>query len=124
MQYRVYYAGGTYTDANGTAHSLDPSYSNVVTVKTFWKIDVSYPCSHGCKYIGKIAPKYQHKRVLIQVKRNGHWKKYSVVKTNAKSKFTARVRASHGKGTVYRSVVPGTKLVHATAGDAIIYHIF
>lgn len=124
VQYRIHYLGGTYTDANGVAHTLDPSYSGVVTVKTYYKITVSSPCSGGCKYIGKIAPKYKHKKVLMQVKRNGHWKKYSVVKTNAKSKFVARVHASRGKGTIYRCVVKGSKNVQATAGDAYIYKIY
>lgn len=124
VKYRAHFLGGTYTDANGVGHTLDPSYSGAVKVDTFYKITVSSPCTHGCKYIGKIAPKYKHKKVLMQVKRNGHWKKYSVVKTNAKSKFVARVRASRGKGTIYRCVVKGNKKIHATAGDAYIYRIY
>ena len=103
-QYRVHYLGDS---------TYGGSYSNVVTVTTYWNLNESGSCSGGCHFKGKLAPKAKHHKVTIQVK-HGHWEKYKVVRTNKKSKWSARVTATRGKGTLYRAVVGGTKHEHKT----------
>jgi hypothetical protein len=104
--YRIYYTGGV--NSSGT-EAWDAAYSAVMTVKTFRDLNDSGSCSGGCHLKGKVKPKYKKKKVVIQVKRHGHWKKYKKIRTNKKSKFKVRVQPSKGKGTKYRIVVPGNK---------------
>jgi hypothetical protein len=122
-EYRVHYLGGTYTDANNNPVALDPSYSGVVTVGTFRKLnDQGGSCGrHGCPLSGHIQPTYKHKKVLIQIKRPHHsWKKYKVVRTNKKSRFHASVARAR-KTVGYRIVVKGNKSFLRTTSGA--YHI-
>lgn len=88
-QYRVYYGGGTFTDVNGGTQTIDPSYSNVVTVKTLYKFAASGKCGKVCKVHGKISPKYKHKPVVVLVRhgKHGAFKKLKTFKTDAKSRF-------------------------------------
>ena len=102
-QYRVHYLGGT----DGT-NTWDATYSNTVTVRTRWDLHENGTCSGGCHFFGKLGPKAKHHKVLIQVK-HGSWKKYKVVRTNRKSKWSAKVVATPGRGTYYRAVVGKTK---------------
>jgi hypothetical protein len=103
VKYRVHYLGGT----DGT-NTWDPAYSNVVTVRTQWNLNENGVCTAGCRFYGKLAPKSRHHRVVIQVK-HGSWKRYKVVRTNRRSKWSARVVATFGNGTLYRAVVGKTK---------------
>ena len=102
-QYRVHYLGGT----DGTT-TWDPGFSNVVTVLTLWKLNEKGSCAGHCRLYGHLSPTAKHHAVTIQVK-HGTWKKYKVVKTDAKSSWTAGVVATFGKGTLYRAVVTGNK---------------
>jgi hypothetical protein len=99
IRYRVHYLGGT----DGTT-TWDPSYSNVVTIRTQWNLHEGGTCVGGCRFFGKLSPNARHHKVLIQVK-HGSWKKYKVVKTDSRSHWNARVMATFGGGTYYRAVV-------------------
>ncbi|WP_435741591.1 hypothetical protein [Nocardioides sp. SYSU DS0663] len=57
---------------------------------------------------GKVKPGYKKKKVVVQRKNGKKWTKFSVVRTNAKSAFTARVKAPARVGGKihYRVVVP------------------
>jgi hypothetical protein len=99
VQYRAHYLGSG-SDA--------ASYSKVVTVTTVWAVKDKSSCSGGCHIRGTLKPKAKHHKVLIQVKKKGHWKRYKVTHTNAKSKFSVKVSASR-KGTHYRLVIKGNK---------------
>jgi hypothetical protein len=112
IKYRVHYLGGTDTD---TATTYDESYSNTVTVRTAWNLHPQAACSSRCRFYGKLAPKAKHHKVLIQVKHHG-WKRYKVVHTNQRSRWTAFVKPSRST-TTYRAVVAGTK--HLIKGTAL-----
>jgi hypothetical protein len=45
---------------------------------------------------------------VIQVQ-HGAWKRYRVVHTNRRGRWSAKVVATYGKGTYYRTMVPATK---------------
>ncbi len=115
-QYRVHYLGGT----DGTT-TWDPAYSNVVTVITLWKLNERGSCSHGCRFFGHLSPRAKHHTVTIQVK-HGTWKKYKVVKTDAKSRWSASVVATFGKGTLYRAVAARSKQEVATSSGIFRFY--
>ncbi len=106
--YRVHYLGGTYTDPNGQPATWDPAYSNVVTVATTWNLHDSGSCTGGCHINGRLGPKAKHHTVVVQVK-HGSWKRYKVTRTDRRSRFSASVTATRGKGTLYRVMVTGNK---------------
>jgi hypothetical protein len=115
-RYRVHYLGGTGTDAGGNPITWDPTYSNVVTVGTFWNLNDYGHCTPGCHLHGRLAPKSTHHRVVIQAK-HGVWKRYKVVHTDSRSRFRAYVTPTGGNGTKYRIVVAATpKLLQTTSG--------
>jgi hypothetical protein len=116
MQYRVHYLGGT----DGTT-TWDPTYSNVVMVRTLWDLHENGTCKGGCHFFGKLSPKARNHRVLIQVK-HGSWKKYKVVKTDRRSHWRANVVATFGNGTLYRAVVAGTRQETRTTSN--IYRFY
>jgi hypothetical protein len=116
MQYRVHYLGGT----DGTT-TWDPAFSNVVTVRTLWKLNDQGTCVGHCRLYGHLSPRAKHHRVTIQVK-HGAWKRYKVVKTDAKSRWDVAVVATFGKGTLYRAVVAGTR--HEVATASRVYRFY
>ncbi len=112
-RYRVHYLGGT----DGTT-TWDPGFSNVVTVYTLWKLNEHGSCVGHCRLYGHLSPTAKHHTVTIQVK-HGTWKKYKVVRTDAKSRWNAGVVATFGKGTLYRAVVRGNQQVVVPTASAI-----
>lgn len=58
---------------------------------------------------GKVAPKYAKKKIVVQKKVGKAWKRYSVVRTDGKSRYFARLAAPRRSGSkiFYRLVVPG-----------------
>lgn len=112
VRYRVQYAGGT-DDATLTTWS--PSTSNSVRVLAYWKFKPTKArYRHGLVFTwwGALAPRVDHHKVLIQVKNGSSWKKYKVVRTNAKSRWKVRVKAGHNRWVRYRAVVTRTKTLH------------
>jgi hypothetical protein len=105
VKYRVHYLGGT---DDGTATTYAESYSNTVIVLTAWDLHPHASCPSRCKFYGKLSPKAKHHKILIQVKHHG-WKRYKVIHTNARSRWTVFVKPSRGGGTYYRAVVARTK---------------
>jgi hypothetical protein len=105
VKYRVHYLGGT---DEGTATTYSESYSNPVIVRTTWNLHDNGVCAPRCKIYGHLSPKAKHHKVTIQVK-HGSWKRYKVVHTNARSHWSAFVKPTRGRGTLYRAVVAGTK---------------
>jgi hypothetical protein len=102
VSYRVHYLG----DA-----SFSPSTSNVVKVKTLWKVKDTSSCPNGhCHISGKLAPKAKHKKLTVQIK-SGGWKTFKVLHTNGKSKYKVGVATRGGKPTHYRLLIPGTKTI-------------
>jgi hypothetical protein len=116
VQYRVHYLGGS----DGTT-TWAPSYSDVVTVGTQWLLHENGTCDGGCRFFGKLSPKAKHRKVVIEVK-HGSWKRYKVVRTNARSKWSASVVATFGKGTLYRAVVG--RSTHEIATSSAIYRFY
>jgi hypothetical protein len=102
--YRVHYLGDS---------TYAASFSNVVTVGTFWNLHDSGSCVGGCHLTGRLAPATKNHQVLIQVK-HGTWKRYKVVRTNKKSRFRAAVTPSRGQGTRYRIVVGANRHILKT----------
>ncbi|MFZ2013783.1 MAG: hypothetical protein WAV00_08185 [Nocardioides sp.] len=112
VSYRVHYLGGTGTDpTNGDAPTTwDPTYSNVVTVGTYWQFNDKGSCIPRCHIYGKLAPAAKHHRILVQVK-HGTWKRYAVVYTNLRSQYRVNVTPTR-YGAKYRLVVgPTTHLL-------------
>jgi hypothetical protein len=108
-QYRVYYTGGTFTDVNGNTQTVDPSYSNVVTVKTLYKFAASGKCGSVCRVHGKVAPNYKHKKVKVLVRhgKHGAFKKLKVFKTDGRSRFKGVLPGN--RSYYYKFVVKSTK---------------
>lgn len=108
-QYRVYYTGGTWTDVNGNTQGIDPGYSNVVTVKTFYKFAASGKCGSVCKVHGKISPSYKHKKITVLVRKTHHgaFKKLKVFKTDSRSRFKGLLPGNRKYS--YKFKVKGTK---------------
>lgn len=107
--YRVEYSGGT----DGTT-VWSPSTSNTVKVVTYWKFTHLHAKWHGglsYTWFGTVAPGVKNHKVHIQVK-HGSWKPYKVVRTNAKSQWSVRVKAGHNRWVKYRAVVAGTRTLH------------
>jgi hypothetical protein len=115
-QYRVHYLGGT----DGTT-TWDPAFSAPVTVLTLWDLNEHGSCVGHCRFYGHLSPRAKHHTVTIQVK-HGSWKTYKVVKTDARSRWSAAVVATFGKGTYYRAVVRGTKNEVATASGVYRFY--
>jgi hypothetical protein len=108
--YRVQYSGGT----DGGSNTWSPSTSNTVKVVTYWRFKRIKAHWHGglaYTWSATLAPHVRHHRVLIQVK-HGSWKKYKVVHTNARSRWSVRVKAGHNHWVKYRAVVARTKTLH------------
>jgi hypothetical protein len=103
IAYRVRYLG----DA-----TFAPTTSNVVTVTTLWSLKDHTDCVGGCHIRGQLVPRTKHHKITVQVKRGG-WKKFKVVHTDAKGKFSVHVTV-HGKKTLYRIIVAGTRSITAT----------
>jgi len=107
--YRVQYSGGT-DDTTEPALTT----SNTVKVLAYWNFKptkAKYKGGLAFKWWGALAPHVKHHRVVIQVK-HGTWKKYKVVRTNARSRWSVRVKAGHNHWVRYRAVVAGTKKLH------------
>ena len=114
--YRAHYLGGTGTDLNGDPITWDPSYSNVVTVGTFWKLarDAS-SCVPRCHLAGRIAPAVSHHKLVVQVKHHS-WKRYKVTHTNRHSRFRVSVAATC-RGAKYRIIsTPTPRLLRTVWG--------
>jgi hypothetical protein len=105
VRYRVHYVGGT---DDTTLTTYDESYSNTVIVRTAWNLHPQASCQPRCRFFGKLSPAAKHHKVLIQVRHHG-WKRYKVVRTNNRSRWSAFVKPSRGNGTYYRAVVAGTR---------------
>lgn len=105
VRYRVHYIGDTDTT---TMTTYDESYSNTIIVSTAWNLHPQASCQPRCRFFGKLSPSAKHHKVLIQVRHHG-WKRYKVVRTNKRSRWTAFVKPSRGNGTYYRAVVAGNK---------------
>jgi hypothetical protein len=113
--YRVQYSGGT----DGVS-VWTPSTSNTVKLVTYWGFNRPKGKWHGglaFTWSATLAPHVKHHRVEIQVKR-GTWKKYKVVHTNAKSRWSVRVKGGHNRWVHYRALVAGTKQLHAAMNRA------
>lgn len=107
--YRVQYSGGT-----DGINTWSPSTSNTVKVVTYWKfnrVKGTYHRRLAFTWSGTLAPHVKHHRVVIQVK-HGSWRKYKVVHTNVKSRWSVRVQGGHNRWVHYRAVVAGTNTLH------------
>jgi hypothetical protein len=116
--YRIVYDGGSSASAGGV---YAPSVSGVVKVRVRRDIRV---VDHGHENVhrmrGRVKPKWKHHKVKIQVKKCGkcHWKTYRKVRTNKRSVFHVRMRATPHKRR-YRAVVKGTKKYVKTKSYAL-----
>jgi len=97
--YRVLYAGSA---------AYAPSTS-AVAVKVQRDLG-TVPVDTGRRLLikGKVKPRAARKKVVVQRKNGKRWTKFAVVRTNAKSAFTARVQAPAKRGgkIKYRVVMP------------------
>jgi hypothetical protein len=112
--YRVRYSGDS---------TYSATTSNVVTVTTLWKVKDTSACPGGhCHISGKLTPKAKHKKLVVQVK-VGHWKRFKVLHTSAKSKYQVGVSTRGGKPTHYRLLIPGTKSIAGVKIPYVVHRV-
>ena len=123
VQYRVHYYGGTGHDANYDEYPMPAAYSNVVTVRTFWKLTTNGGLCrhHKCPLSGNIKPKTNHVKVLLQRRKHGNWTKLQAQRTNRRGQFHFAIRQQRNKGFKLRVIVKGTKNISAAKSET--YHI-
>lgn len=114
VAYRVHYSGdGTYSATN----------SNVVVVKTLWKVKDTSACPVGrCHISGKLTPTAKNKKLIVQIK-VGHWRTFRVLHTSARSKYKVGVATRHGKPTKYRLLIPGTKTLTGVKIPYVVHRV-
>jgi hypothetical protein len=102
--YPVQYSGGTDGVTTWAA-----STSNAVQVLTYWNFHekIRFVGTQGLMH-GVLSPHVKRHRILIQVK-HGSWKRYKVIRTDRRSRWSVRVAPGRGHYTQYRAVVAGTK---------------
>lgn len=105
--YRVLYSGTSTYAASGAS----------VSSKVQRKINDTITGSRKLTFHGKVAPLYKRGKVIVQWKKKkaGAWKKYRVVRTNAKSKFAATVGAPRRGYWYFRAVLPASKKFAASS---------
>lgn len=119
--YRVAYTGGTADDMTTTyAGTLAQ-----VDVKVARKLNSRGAEPRPGRFFikGSVKPKWKRKPVVIQRKtcKSCAWKKWDVVKTNRKGKFSARIYAKKKAGKIwYRPMVKPTTQFVRTIGGAVV----
>lgn len=100
--YRVVYSGGTYN--THVFNSATGERKLQVMRKLGDKI-------RRTTLSGKVSPTYKKKKVVIEIKKGGKWRKYTTLKTNSKGKWSKKLPAK-SKCTYWRAYTPAdTKFV-------------
>ncbi len=102
-QFRVVYSGG----ASG-ADTYSPSTSATTAVKVQRKVTIKL-LSSKLTIKGKVKPDYKKKKVLVDQKIKGKWKRYKTLRTDKRGKFKVRFFAKRGKKLFFRLTVKGDK---------------
>jgi hypothetical protein len=107
--YRVVYAGAT-SDSTGLTFGRSSSSREVSVSRRLH--DRAVKENDRLMLKGKVAPVWKHRPVFVERKtcmqKRCKWQSYTKVRTNAKSQFTARVRAPRSGSWFYRARVNGT----------------
>lgn len=99
-QYKVVYSGATETDGD----VYQPSESAPVTVAVQRKVTAN---NKETTFFGKVTPDFGKKKMKIERKFGKNWRKYKVIKTDAKGKWRVTLPAPSRKKTFWRFSVAG-----------------
>lgn len=94
-QYKVVYSGATETDGD----VYQPSESAAVTVAVQRKVTAD---NKNTTFFGKVSPDYAKKKLKVERKFGKSWRKYKVIKTDAKGKWRIKLPAPSRKKTFWR----------------------
>lgn len=101
-QFKVVFTG--YTAANAYQDTFVAAESAVINAPVMRSVQAG---NKGTTFSGKITPNYAKKKVKIQRKANGKWRKYKTITTDGRGKWRITLPAPSRKKTYWRFSIPG-----------------
>lgn len=101
-QYKVVYSGYTATTAYEDNYMPSEAAPAAVGVRRRVRVD-----NRRTTFFGKVTPDYDHKAVKVERKYGKHWRRYKVIRTDARGKWRITLPAPSRRKTFWRFTVKG-----------------